>query len=42
FGKPESFLRRSMGVAYATGDDVEQARERARLAASLVKTADGL
>ncbi len=42
FGKPESFLRRRMGVALATGDDVEQARERARLAASLVKTADGL
>jgi len=40
FGKPESFVRRRMGVALATGDTVEQARERAGLAASLVKTAE--
>lgn len=37
FGKPESFVKRRMGVALARGNDVEQARERARLAASLVK-----
>lgn len=42
FGKPESFLRRRMGVVLATGENVEQARERARLAASLVKTQDGI
>ncbi len=38
FGKPESFIRRRMGVALATGKDVEEARSRAKLAASLVKT----
>lgn len=37
FGKPESFARRRMGVALATGADVEQARERARRAAACVK-----
>jgi phosphoribosylglycinamide formyltransferase 2 len=37
FGKPESFERRRMGVALATGSDVGQARQRAGLAASLVK-----
>lgn len=37
FGKPESFARRRMGVALATGTDIDQARERATLAASLVK-----
>lgn len=37
FGKPESFVRRRMGVALASGDTVEEARERATLAASLVK-----
>jgi phosphoribosylglycinamide formyltransferase 2 len=37
FGKPESFTRRRMGVALASGDTVEEARERAKLAASLVK-----
>ncbi|ROH87934.1 formate-dependent phosphoribosylglycinamide formyltransferase [Pseudomethylobacillus aquaticus] len=37
FGKPESFARRRMGVALATGADIDQARERATLAASLVK-----
>ncbi len=37
FGKPESFLKRRMGVALATGKDVAQARERAKLASSLVK-----
>ena len=37
FGKPESFVRRRMGVALATGKDIAQARERAQLAASKVK-----
>ncbi|HSH72674.1 MAG TPA: formate-dependent phosphoribosylglycinamide formyltransferase [Methylophilaceae bacterium] len=37
FGKPESFVRRRMGVALATGKDVDEARQRAQLAASLVK-----
>ena len=37
FGKPEAFLKRRMGVALATGADVETARSRARLCASLVK-----
>lgn len=37
FGKPESFLRRRMGVALATGCDTDEARRRAKLAASLVK-----
>ncbi|MDR2220659.1 MAG: formate-dependent phosphoribosylglycinamide formyltransferase [Methylobacillus sp.] len=37
FGKPESFERRRMGVALATGKNTDEARERARLAASYVK-----
>lgn len=37
FGKPVSFVRRRMGVALANGKTVQQARERARLAASLVQ-----
>jgi len=37
FGKPESFTKRRMGVAVANGDDVTQARERAKLAASRVQ-----
>ncbi len=37
FGKPESFTRRRMGVALATGSDTKQARQRAKLAASKVK-----
>jgi phosphoribosylglycinamide formyltransferase 2 len=42
FGKPESFVRRRMGVALATADNVEVARERAKQAAALVtpKVAD--
>jgi len=36
FGKPEAFTRRRMGVALAYGDDVEEARSRAKQAASLV------
>ena len=37
FGKPESFERRRMGVAVAAGVDTDEARVRAKLAASLVK-----
>jgi len=37
FGKPESFERRRMGVALATGKDTDEARQRAKLAASRVK-----
>jgi phosphoribosylglycinamide formyltransferase 2 len=37
FGKPESFARRRMGVALARGENVDQARERAREAAGRVK-----
>ena len=36
FGKPESFVKRRMGVALVHDADVEQARQRARLAASKV------
>jgi phosphoribosylglycinamide formyltransferase 2 len=37
FGKPESFLRRRMGVALAYGDDVNECRQRARESASRVR-----
>lgn len=37
FGKPESFTRRRMGVALAYGDDVNDCRDRAKLAASKVQ-----
>jgi phosphoribosylglycinamide formyltransferase 2 len=37
FGKPESFERRRMGVAVATGDNVDEARARADDAANCVK-----
>ena len=37
FGKPESFARRRMGVALAAGEDIEQARERARRVAATVR-----
>ncbi|HJW04044.1 MAG TPA: formate-dependent phosphoribosylglycinamide formyltransferase [Azospira sp.] len=36
FGKPESFKKRRMGVALASGGSIEQARQRAKLAASRV------
>ena len=39
FGKPESFLKRRMGVAVANADTTDEARTRAKLAASLVTTA---
>ena len=37
FGKPESFVKRRMGVAVANADDTDEARSRAKLAASLVR-----
>jgi len=36
FGKPDSYKRRRMGVALATGRDIAQARDRARKCASRV------
>jgi phosphoribosylglycinamide formyltransferase 2 len=41
FGKPESFVRRRMGVALAAGASVDEARERARKVAALVKPVKG-
>ena len=37
FGKPESFMKRRMGVALAHGPDTETARNRAKQSASWVK-----
>jgi phosphoribosylglycinamide formyltransferase 2 len=37
FGKPESFRKRRMGVALARADGVDEARDRARRAAALVR-----
>jgi phosphoribosylglycinamide formyltransferase 2 len=37
FGKPESFKKRRMGVAVATGRDIDEARARALAAAAAVK-----
>ncbi len=39
FGKPESFVKRRMGVAVANADTVEEARSRAKLAAGRVRPA---
>ncbi|HUO01828.1 MAG TPA: formate-dependent phosphoribosylglycinamide formyltransferase [Rhizomicrobium sp.] len=39
FGKPESFVKRRMGVALARGSNVDEARQRAKSAASKVKPA---
>ena len=41
FGKPESFIRRRMGVALAYDSDVDTARDFAKLAASLVRPVKG-
>ncbi|KMZ11229.1 Phosphoribosylglycinamide formyltransferase 2 [Candidatus Burkholderia humilis] len=41
FGKPESFVKRRMGVAVATGADTDKARERAKRAASKVRPVSG-
>jgi len=40
FGKPESFTKRRMGVALASGKDITEARASAKLAASLVTPVD--
>ncbi|MEZ2190431.1 formate-dependent phosphoribosylglycinamide formyltransferase [Corynebacterium sp. CCM 9204] len=37
FGKPEAFIRRRMGVALATAEDTDTARERATAAASAIE-----
>lgn len=41
FGKPESFRKRRMGVAVANADTTDEARRRAKLAASRVKPVPG-
>jgi phosphoribosylglycinamide formyltransferase 2 len=41
FGKPESFVKRRMGVAVANADTTDEARQRAKLAASRVKPVTG-
>jgi phosphoribosylglycinamide formyltransferase 2 len=41
FGKPESYVKRRMGVALANGPDVTEARLRAKLVASRVKPVKG-
>lgn len=41
FGKPESFLRRRMGVALAYGNDADDCRERAKAAAAKVRPVTG-
>jgi phosphoribosylglycinamide formyltransferase 2 len=41
FGKPESFVKRRMGVAVASADDTGEARRRAKLAASRVRPVAG-
>ncbi|MDR3390608.1 MAG: formate-dependent phosphoribosylglycinamide formyltransferase [Sulfuriferula sp.] len=38
FGKPAAFVRRRMGVALACAENTDEARNRAKLAASLVTT----
>lgn len=42
FGKPESFVKRRMGVALARADDVQAARVTAQLAASKVRPRQAL
>ena len=41
FGKPESFVRRRMGVAVANAATTDEARARAKLAASRVRPVEG-
>jgi len=41
FGKPESFVKRRMGVAVANADTTDEARRRAKQAASCVKPVAG-
>ena len=40
FGKPESFVKRRMGVALARGTDTDEARSRAKSASACVKPVD--
>lgn len=42
FGKPESFVRRRMGVALAYGTDTDECRERARRSAQCVSPVSGM
>jgi len=44
FGKPESFVKRRLGVALALADDIQTARDRARgvAAAVSVRAADDI
>ncbi|MFZ9081557.1 MAG: phosphoribosylglycinamide formyltransferase 2, partial [Burkholderiaceae bacterium] len=37
FGKPESFRKRRMGVALANAENINEARDRAKRVASLVR-----
>jgi len=41
FGKPVAYTNRRMGVALAEGDDIDQARQRAKAAAARVKPVAG-
>jgi phosphoribosylglycinamide formyltransferase 2 len=41
FGKPESFVRRRMGVALTYGEETDECRERAKLAAGKVRPVKG-
>ncbi|HEX3674901.1 MAG TPA: formate-dependent phosphoribosylglycinamide formyltransferase [Rhizomicrobium sp.] len=41
FGKPEAFAKRRMGVALARGADTDEARERAKRAAGMVRPVAG-
>ncbi len=41
FGKPESFIRRRMGVALAYGEESDECRERAKEAAAKVRPVSG-
>ncbi|MCL4315266.1 MAG: formate-dependent phosphoribosylglycinamide formyltransferase [Gammaproteobacteria bacterium] len=41
FGKPESFIKRRMGVALASGKTIDEARTRAKSAASKVRPVAG-
>ena len=41
FGKPEAFVKRRMGVALARGENTDEARARAKQAASTVKPKPG-
>jgi phosphoribosylglycinamide formyltransferase 2 len=37
FGKPESFVKRRMGVALANAETVDEARDRAKMVATKVR-----